>query len=109
MGDCVLVVSLDRGLAELSEEFKQALRCPSSKLNIKIEADEVSDEISAEGTSRLTFTDLNEMVIRKSEFTSNRTLAIHANKAAKDISRKLVEKLKNPNQKAKITLTVNHV
>jgi hypothetical protein len=46
------------------------------------------------------------MVVRKSDYTSSRTLAVHADKAAKDISRELVEKLKNPAQKAKITLTV---
>jgi hypothetical protein len=45
------------------------------------------------------------MVIRKSDYLSDRTLAIHADKAANDLSRELVEKLKNPRQKAKITLT----
>jgi hypothetical protein len=46
------------------------------------------------------------MVIRKSDYASNRTLGIHADKAAKDLSRELAEKLMNPKQQAKITLTV---
>jgi len=46
------------------------------------------------------------MVLRKSDFPSDRTLGIHADKAAKDLSRDLVEKLKNPKQQAEITLIV---
>jgi hypothetical protein len=45
-------------------------------------------------------------VIRKSDYISNRTLAIRSDKAAQDLSRDLVQKLKNPKQKAKITLVV---
>jgi hypothetical protein len=105
-GDCILVVCLDRSLADLSEEFKSALKRPKSKLTILIEADDVSDEIHALGSPLLIFTHHMEMVIRKSDFVSDRTLGIHADKAAKDLSRELVEKLKNPRQKAKITLTV---
>jgi hypothetical protein len=37
----------------------------------------------------------------------NRTLAVQADKAALDLSRDLVEKLKNPKQKVKITLEVH--
>ncbi|MDX1814121.1 MAG: DUF371 domain-containing protein, partial [Candidatus Bathyarchaeia archaeon] len=43
---------------------------------------------------------------RKSDYVCSRTLAIHADKAAQDLSRGLVEKLKNPKQKMKITLEV---
>jgi hypothetical protein len=54
----------------------------------------------------LELTHSQEMVVRKSDYASDRTLGIHADKAAKDLSRDLVEKLKTPKQKAKITLTV---
>jgi len=106
-GDCILVVCVDRSLVELSEEFKSALKRPKSELTVLIEANEVADEIHALGSPFLVFTHHMEMVLRKSDFLSDRTLAIHADKAAKDISRELVEKLKNPRQRAKITLTVN--
>jgi hypothetical protein len=46
------------------------------------------------------------MVLRKGDFPSDRTLGLHSDKAAKDLSRELVEKLKNPAEQAKITLTV---
>jgi hypothetical protein len=44
------------------------------------------------------------MVVRKSDYVCNRTLAVHADKAAQDLPKALVEKLKNPQQKVKITL-----
>jgi uncharacterized protein len=105
-GDCVLVVAIDRSLADLSEQFKAVLANPNAKIKIIIEAGDISDEISAKGSPFLSLSNPSEMVIRKSDFASDRTLAIHSDKAAKDLSRQLVEKLKNPGQKTKITLTV---
>jgi hypothetical protein len=37
------------------------------------------------------------MVIRKTEFSDQRTFAIKADKAAKDIKRELVARMRNPN------------
>ncbi len=106
-GDCVLVVSTDKALTDLSSEFKEALRKPEAKLTIIIEADEVSEQVRAQGSSHLILVHPREMVIRKSDYVSDRTLAVHADKAAKDLSRELVAKLKNPRQKVKITLIVH--
>ena len=47
------------------------------------------------------------MVIRKSDYVCERTLAVGADKAANDLSRALVEKLKNPKQEVRISLTVS--
>jgi uncharacterized protein len=105
-GDCILVVGTDKGLADLSQEFKAALKQTHAQLTIRVEAGGVSEEIHAHGSQQLALTHPQEMVIRKSDYPSDRTLGIHADKAAKDLSRELVGKLKNPQQKAKITLTV---
>ena len=105
-GDCILVVATDKGLADLSPEFKAALKRPHSKLIVKIEADGVTDEIHAQGALHLALNHPMEMVLRKSDFDSDRTLGIRADKAAKELSRDLVKKLQNPTQRAKITLTV---
>ncbi|MCW4017166.1 MAG: DUF371 domain-containing protein [Candidatus Bathyarchaeota archaeon] len=106
-GDCILVVATDKALSNLGAEFKAALQKPHAKLAIKIEVDNVCDEIHAQGSPKLALSHPQEMVVRKSNFASDRTLGIYADKAAKDLSRALVEKLKNPKQQAKITLTVN--
>ena len=105
-GDCILIVEADKGLPEFSREFKEALRKPQAKIVIKIEADGESDEIRAQGRPGLSLTHPFEMVLRKSEYVSERTLGVCADKAAKDLNRDLVRKLQNPKQRAKITLTV---
>lgn len=105
-GDCILVVSADKGLSELKPEFKEKMQKPFSKITITIEAGNVKERVHAEGSPHLTLTHPNEIVIRKSDYVSDRTLAVNADKAAKDLSRTLVEKLRNPKQKVKITLTV---
>lgn len=103
-GDCIIAVSANKALADLSSEFKKRLRQNNAKLTILIEAGDVADMVTAFGNSKLILTHPTDMVIRKSSYICNRTLAIQADKAACNLSRKLVEKLKNPKQKVRITL-----
>lgn len=105
-GDCIICIKADKGLKELNEEFKRALKS-GKKVRIKIIVDDLIDEIVASGDERLTFENDVSMVIRKSSYIDGRTLAIKANKAAKDVDRKIIEKLKNPNQKAIIELIID--
>jgi hypothetical protein len=103
-GDCIIAVATDKALADLSAEFKEKLRKTQTKLTILIEANGIIEKVNAHGSQQLILTHPTDMVIRKSDYISNRTLAVHADKAAQDLSRDLVEKLKNPKQKVKITL-----
>jgi hypothetical protein len=105
-GDCIVTVATDKALADLSAEFKENLRKTNAKLSVLIEVDGLIEQVNAHGSPRLILTHPTDMVIRKSDYVCNRTLAIHADKAAKDLPRDLVEKLKNPKQKVKITLEV---
>lgn len=105
-GDCIVAVAADKALADLSAEFKENMRKPHAKLIILIEAGGIIEQVNAHGSPRLILTHPTSMVIRKSDYICNRTLAVHADKAAWDLSRVLVEKLKNPQQKVKITLIV---
>jgi len=105
-GDCIIAVSVDKTLSDLSPEFKVNLSKENAKITILIEAGEVADVVNAFGSPRLILTHLTDIVVRKSNYICSRTLAIQADKAACDLSRKLAEKLKKPNQKVKITLTV---
>jgi hypothetical protein len=105
-GDCIVAVAADKALADLSAAFKENLSKPHAKLTVTIEADGLSEQVTAHGSSQLILSHPTEMVLRKSDYVSSRTLGIRADKAAIDLSRALVEKLKNPSQKVKITLTV---
>jgi len=105
-GDCIIAVSANKALADLNREFKKGMRRENAKIHILIEAEDVAEAVDAFGSSRLVLTHPTDMVIRKSSYICNRTLAIQADKAAYNLSRNLIEKLKNPKQKVKITLTV---
>jgi hypothetical protein len=104
-GDCIIAVAANKSLADLSPKFKEELRRKNAILTIRIEAEGVVEEIKASGSSHLILTHPTEIVVRKSDYISNRTLAIRADKTSYDLSKRLVDKLKNPNQKVKITLT----
>lgn len=105
-GDCIIAVSADKALSDLNAKFKEYLRRENAKLEMLIEVGEVAELVNAFGSPKLPLTHPTDIVIRKSNYICNRTLAINADKAAIDLSRTLVEKLKNPKRKVKITLTV---
>ena len=105
-GDCIIAVSADKALADLSFKCKDWLKRENAKISILIEADNVKEVVSAFGSPKLILSHPTDMVVRKSSYVCDRTLAVKADKAAWDLSRKLVEKLRNPRQKVKITLTV---
>ena len=105
-GDCIVAVSADKAMPGLGAEFKQELSKESIRLTILIEAGEIAETVTAYGSAHLTMVHLSEIVVRKSNYICSRTLAIKADKASADLSRDLIEKLKNPAQKVKITLTV---
>lgn len=103
-GNCIVAVAANRALADLSAKFKETLRKTNAKLTITIEVDGITEQINAQGSPSLILTHPSDLVVRKSDYVCNRTLAVHADKAACDLSRELIEKLKNPQQKVKITL-----
>ena len=107
-GDCIIAVAADKSVADFSTEFKENLRKPNAKLTITIEAEGLKEKIAASGSPNLIIIHPTDTVIRKSSYVCNRTLAICANKASNDLSREIIEKLKNPKQKVKITFTTEN-
>ncbi len=105
-GDCIVAVAAEKGLMDLSSDFKESLRKPNAKLTITIETDGVTEQIHANGATNLLLTHPSDMVVRKSSHVDSRTLAINADKSAKNLTRKLVKRLQNPVQQVKITLNL---
>jgi len=105
-GDCVIAVCATKGAEDLSPRFKEAAGREGAKITVMIEADGVTEVVRARGDSRLSFTHPTDLVVRRSGYVCGRTVAVGADKAAWDLSRRLVEKMQNPHQKIKITLTV---
>jgi len=108
-GDCVIAVRADKGAADLSSTFKEYAKRPGATLTITVEADAMKETVKASGDPGLSFTDTEDIVVRKSAYVCGRTVAVKADKAASDLPRRLVERLQNPTQKIKVTLTVEIV
>ena len=107
-GDCILAVESSTAAADLPFEFKEAARKPDARITLIIKAGEYNEFVHAKGSPKLQFTHPKDLVVRKSDYVCGRTLAIRANKAAIDFSRKLVEKLKDSNHEVKIILAVEN-
>ncbi|MBT4539879.1 DUF371 domain-containing protein [Candidatus Woesearchaeota archaeon] len=84
-GDCIIGVNSDFNLEELKKL--------KGKVKLTITTDDLSEIIICEINTG--FEDNKELVIRKSDYKDYRTFAINATKAAKDIDRKLIEKMKD--------------
>ncbi len=93
-GDCILGINADYSLDKIKKDWK--------KITIHMKIGDVEDTITAEYNPE--FSNPHEMVIRKTDFKDKRTFAIKADKAAKDIKRELVEKMKDPEAILKVTI-----
>ncbi len=103
-GDCIIAVKANKSARDLSREFKEAAKKPNSEITIIVEVEGDVEIVKAFGSPYLMFAHPAEMVVRKSNYVCGRTIAIKATKAACDLSREIVRKLQNPEQKVKITL-----
>lgn len=105
-GDCIIAVKASRAAVDLPFEFKQVIRRDGARITIIVEAGELREVVHAKGSPQLILTHPTDLVVRKSSYVCSRTLAIEADKAAKDFSRKIVEKMRDPNQEITVKLTI---
>ena len=90
-GDCIIGVKADFKPLDLKKFLS------FRKIKMILEVDDISEEITAIPNKE--FADNHEIVIRKSEFPSKRTFGIRCDKAAIDLDRRLIERLKTPGKK----------
>ena len=95
-GDCIIGVSADKAPADFSREFKEVACRDDSLIIALLVVGEVVDVAVGMGSSKLNFSDPTRMVFRRSSYTSGNTVMIRSNKAARDLSRMLVERMKSP-------------
>jgi hypothetical protein len=105
-GDCIIGVKADKAICDLKDEIKDWLKRGNPiKIEIVLPDYGLKDELIAFGSNRLTFKHKSDIVVRKSEFVCDRTLAIRANKSARDINREIVELLKDPKTELLFVIT----
>ncbi len=107
-GDCIIGVGADKSVADLSEDLKRWLKSGRAiRVEIVLPDYGLKDELIAFGSSKLTFKHERDVVIRKSDYVCDRTLAIGSNEAARDIDREIVELLKD--EKTELILIIEKI
>lgn len=95
-GDCIIGIGSPVAARDLPEWFKLRASKSTSLILVVLCADggEVCDSIIGRGDERMTFSDDRKMVFRRSDYVGPETVMVRASKAAKDIDRRLVDRLK---------------
>jgi len=105
-GDCIVAVSACKGLQEMDEGIKNAMRSENARIKLILDAAGYKVEISGRGDPRLPLSHPTDMVARKSGFISDRTFMLNSDRAAIDIPVQMVKLLQNPKQTIKLTVTI---
>ena len=94
-GDCIIAVSADRGAADLSPAFRNALSRDGTILTTTLSCGGVTATVRSEGCAGITLTHETDLVWRRSTFLCPRTVAIYSDHTARQLPRDLIEKLQN--------------
>ena len=105
-GTCVVGVGATMALSELDEEFKSLIRNRRSKVSLTLSVDGLEERIIGRGDPRLVLRHPEDIVVRRSQYVCDRTLCVKADKAACDLSRKMISLLRCPRQRMLVTLSV---
>jgi uncharacterized protein len=98
-GNCVVGVRASHGLRDFPDDIKRLLSLDSGRGQLEMRVNDQTVIIEGRGAAGLTFQNPIEVVVRKSGFVSERTLMVHADKAALDIPRLMVKRLMDPGQR----------
>ncbi len=102
-GDCIMGVKADFDCQKL-REFIKACKGERMRMVIRVPFGKKVLEDTIEARPNTLFNDAHELVVRKTDFRSGRTLGMHANKAAFDVNRMVIEVLRDPEQRIDIIL-----
>ena len=98
-GDCVIGVKSSHGLGDFPDEIKRLLSNNSGRGRLEMRVRDQVVSIEGRGAKGLRFMDLNEIVVRRSGFVSERTLMVYSDKAALDLPRQMIKLLVEPGEK----------
>jgi len=107
-GDCIIAVSSTKAPRDFSSGFRSLCLSRDTQITIELWAAGRRERIVGWGDEKLTLTNPNEIVGRKSTYTSDRTFMVEADKAACDLDRRFVRILKNPSTVIKVIITAEN-
>jgi uncharacterized protein len=92
-GDCIIGVGADKGAADLSEEFRSALRREEAVLVTTLRCGELEVVIRSEGHPGLVLDHPTDLVWRRSAHLCGRTIGIRSDCVARTLPREFVKRL----------------
>jgi len=106
-GTCIIGIQATQTLADLDSAIKELALLETTKIVLVMEVNDIVERVTGTGGAGLTYSDSVSMVARTSSYQCGRTLMIHADKAASDLSRDFVNNLKD--NKAVITCELHFI
>jgi hypothetical protein len=105
-GDCIIGVNATYSCLDLPSSLKEKLQDPKSKVRFSIKVGQYEFIVEGRGDKNLTLTHTEDIVIRKSNFVSPRTLAVKCDKASDLLPREMVTLLQDPKTRGTFTIIV---
>ena len=100
-----MAVKSSIGLPDLPSAIKKTLSTPNAQVRFVLKVRSRKVMIEGTGAIGLTLSHPTDIVVRKSGFTSDRTLMVKADKAAVDLPRAMVRLLQDPRNRVTIELS----
>jgi uncharacterized protein len=105
-GDCIIGVKANKACADLDESLKHRLKSNSAVVRIEIMIGDDSFNIKGRGDERLSLLNVQDIVIRRTNFVCPRTMSVLCDRASSDVPRKLVKMLQNQEAKGLFRITL---
>ena len=93
-GTCIVGVNSGMSLNQLDSEIKRFASLSNTTIILRMSVNELTEEVTGTGSPGLTYIDPTSMVARTSTFECGRTVMVNADKAASDLSRDFIDRLK---------------
>jgi hypothetical protein len=104
-GDCIIGVSANKSCWDIGDKLKHSLKDDNTSIIIDVIVGNMSFIIKGLGNSRLLLLSRHDIVMRKSSFICERTIAIQCDKASSDIPREMIMSLQNPETMGLLRIT----
>lgn len=106
-GDCIIGVRATQSALTIREKIGDLLRTPSCQVVTRFSAGGYNEEVKGFGAPGLALSSDKSLVWRTSTHVDPRTIAIRCDKAAKDLSRGLIQYLQDTNAILQVVIEVS--
>lgn len=105
-GDCIIGVKANKACSDFVHPLKSKITSEGSRIEIEIIVEPFSFVILAKGNAQLTLKHTHDIVLRKSNYTCDRTAGVSCNYSSIDIPRKMVNSLKDSSKSGLMRISV---